>query len=168
MKLNEERNTESFELWMMETSIWVKCYDDKWYNQSAVNKLNRDNYWIVYQYDDIENKQALFDEVLPAGNPKRASVSTRRTIKPNRMIVWQLFVGVRISLVVSPTPARAAWGLLFFKPQKTLKTCQIQPESSHRQQSEASPDRIEPCFSPTETLLPSARLQVGSLSLDRT
>ena len=102
MKLNEERNTESFEFWMMETSIWVKCYDGKWYNQSAVNK------------------QALFDDVLPAGNLKRASVSTRRTIKPNRMIVWQLFVGVRISLVVSPTPARAAWGLLFFKPQKTL------------------------------------------------
>ena len=39
--------------WMMETSIWVKRYDDERYNQLAVNKLNKDNYWIVYQDEDI-------------------------------------------------------------------------------------------------------------------
>ena len=40
-------------------SIWVKRYVNKWYNLSAVNKLKRNNHRIVYQDDDIENKQAM-------------------------------------------------------------------------------------------------------------
>ena len=54
------------QFWMMETSICVErywSYDDKWYNQSAINK-KYDHYRIVYQDHDIGNKQSDIDSLV--------------------------------------------------------------------------------------------------------
>ena len=68
-----------------------------------------------------------------------------------------------IANVVSTTPVGADCCSSNHGRHWWAKTCQIQ--SSHKQQCESFPNRIELRFSPTENLLLSARFQVGSLSL---
>ena len=79
---------------MMVASISVKRWVDERYSYVAVIKsIDKDGYRIVYQDDDIENKQTLLIEVLPARNFQRTGTWT---IKPNKTLVWFIIAKIRI------------------------------------------------------------------------